>query len=86
MAYGGKLDALITFDLSKIGLWRGFSVTAQPMYNYGNFLNGAGNTLTPIYDAAIYPGESGADRFDLMSMYFTQRSTTASASPLARST
>ncbi len=73
VAYGGKLDALITFDLSKIGLWRGLSVTAQPMYNYGNFLNGAGNTLTPIYDAAIYPGETGADRFDLMSMYFTQR-------------
>ena len=43
------------------------------MYNYGDFLNGAGNTLTPIYDAAIYPGETGADRFDLMSMYFTQR-------------
>ena len=29
-AYGGKLDALITLDLSKLGLWRGFSVTAQP--------------------------------------------------------
>jgi porin len=71
--YGGKLDLLLTADLSKIGLWRGLSVTAQPMYNYGDFLNGAGGTLTPIYDAAIYPGETGGDRFDLMSLYLTQR-------------
>jgi porin len=71
--YGGKLDLLATLDLSKVGFWPGLSVTAQPMYNYGTFLNGYGGALTPIYDGAIYPGSEGDDRFDLMSLYFTQR-------------
>jgi porin len=72
-AYGGKLDLLATLDLTKLGLWDGLSVTGQVMYNYGEFLNGVGGVLTPIYDGAIYPGSEGADRFDVMSLYFTQR-------------
>jgi porin len=72
-AYGGKFSALATLDLSKLGLWDGLSVTAQYIYNYGNFLNGAGGVLTPVYAPALFPGSEGADREDLMSLYFTQK-------------
>ena len=70
--YGGKLDALVRLDLSKIGLWNGLSVTAQGNLNYGDNVNNLGGSLIPVNTALAFPGDEGADRSDLMALFFTQ--------------
>jgi len=85
--YGGKLDLLLTADLSKIGFWHGLSVTRAAHVQLRRF------SQRRRWDArrtdlrcGHLPGEQGGDRFDLMSLYLTQvGSTPASASHWARS-
>lgn len=71
-AYGGKWDAQARIDLSKLGFWPGFSFTVQGNYNYGQSVNGIGGALLPINTALFFPGIVGADRSDIMALYFTQ--------------
>jgi porin len=33
--YGGKADLMLNADLSKLGFWKGFSLTVHGEYNYG---------------------------------------------------
>ena len=70
--YGGKADLMLNADLSKLGFWKGFSLTVHTEYNYGETINGAGGTLVPPNTALIFPGMEGADAFDLSSVYLTQ--------------
>jgi porin len=70
--YGGKFDALLRLDLGKMGLWDGLSVTAQGNYNYGDNVNYFGGSLIPANAALLFPGDSGADRSDLMALNLTQ--------------
>jgi porin len=70
--YGGDLNALLNVDLSKFGFWDGFSVTAQAIYNYGQNVNGYGGTLALVNLGGAFPGDEGADRFDVTALSFTQ--------------
>ncbi len=70
--YGGKADLLMNADLSKLGLWKGLSLTVHAEYNYGETINGSGGTFVPPNTALIFPGMEGSDAFDLSSVYFTQ--------------
>lgn len=71
--YGGKADLMLNADLSKMGLWNGFSVTVHAEYNFGETINGAGGTLVPPNTAFTFPGMKDADAFDLSSVYFQQQ-------------
>ncbi len=71
--YGGKLDALAVIDLSRLGLWRGFSLTAQGHLNYGDSANGIGGSLIQVNTALAFPGIEGRNRSDIMALYVTQR-------------
>jgi porin len=71
--YGGKADLMLNADLSKLGLWNGFSVTVHGEYNYGESINGAGGVLSPVNTALLFPGMEDADAFDLSSVYFQQQ-------------
>lgn len=70
--YGGKADLLLNADLSKLGFWKGLSLTVHGEYNYGQSINGAGGTLVPTNTALVFPGMEGSDAFDLSSVYFQQ--------------
>ena len=70
--YGGKADLLMNADLSKLGFWKGLSLTVHAEYNYGESNTGAGGTLIPPNTALLFPGMEGSDAFDLSSVYFTQ--------------
>lgn len=70
--YGGKADFLLNADLSKLGLWKGFSLTVHAEQNFGHGVNGRGGTIAPVNTALYFPGMEGADRFDLSSVYLGQ--------------
>jgi hypothetical protein len=70
--YGGKLDALGRFDLSKFGFWDGLSVTVQGNGNYGESVNGFGGSLIGENAALLFPGIQGADAYDMMALYVQQ--------------
>jgi porin len=71
--YGGKADLLLQADLSKLGLWNGFSLTVHAEYNFGETVNARGGTIAPVNTALLFPGIDGADAFDLSSVYLGQR-------------
>jgi hypothetical protein len=54
--YGGKIDGQSRVDLSKLGLWNGFGVTAQGHFNYGHTINGIGGTLAPVNTGLLAGG------------------------------
>ena len=70
--YGGKADLMINADLSKLGFWKGLSLTVHAEYNFGESINGAGGTLIPPNTALLFPGMEGGDAFDLSSVYLMQ--------------
>jgi porin len=70
--YGGKADLLMNADLSKLGFWKGLSLSVHAEYNYGETINGSGGTLVPPNTALLFPGMEDSDAFDLSSVYFTQ--------------
>ena len=71
--YGGKLDALVRMDLTSVGAWEGFAVTAQAQANHGHSVNGAGGTLLAPNNALKFPGIEGSDRTEVMALHFTQK-------------
>ena len=71
--YGGKADLLLNADLSKLGFWKGLSLTVHAEYNFGESVNGRGGTIALVNTALYFPGISGWDRSDLSSVYFGQR-------------
>lgn len=70
--YGGKADARMNLDLSRLGLWDGFSMTVQADLNFGDTINGQAGVLIPPNTALNSPGIEGADAFDISSFYFTR--------------
>lgn len=71
--YGGKADLLVNADLSKLGLWSGFSMTVHAEYNFGKSVNGYGGTIALVNTALYFPGMDGAEAFDLSSVYLGQK-------------
>lgn len=72
--YGGKWDAQARFDLSRMGLWDGLSVTVEGVANYGESVNaiGVGGSLLAVNSALYFPGIEGSNASDLMALYVTQ--------------
>ena len=75
--YGGRLDGLAKVDLSKWGLWDGFSLTGEGNLNYGESVNGFSGTAFPINTALFFPdvnniGEKEVNRAEVSAFYFTQ--------------
>ncbi len=71
--YGGKADLWVDFYLTKLGLWKGFSLTAHAEFNFCQSVNGQGGTMVPVNAALQFPGMEGAEAFDLSSVYLTQK-------------
>jgi porin len=71
--FGGKADLLFNFNLSKLGLWDGLSLTMHAEYNFGENANNRGGALLPVNTALFFPGSDGADAFDMSSVYLSQR-------------
>ncbi len=71
--YGGKADLLLNADLSKLGFWKGLSLTVHAEYNFGESVNGRGGTIALANTALYFPGIEGWDRSDLSSVYLGQR-------------
>ena len=70
--YGGKADLLLNADLSKLGLWKGLSLTVHAEQNFGQSVNFRGGALLPVNTALMFPGIEGGNAFDLSSVYFGQ--------------
>jgi porin len=71
--FGGKFEALATFDLSRFGFWSGFSLTTKFEHNYGESANGRGGTLLPVNTALAFPGLGNHQGSDLSTFYLTQK-------------
>src|SRR5438034_8386384 len=71
--YAGKADLLLNADLSKLGLWKGLSLTIHAEYNFGQEVNGRGGTIVPVNTALEFPGIEGAQAFDLSSVFLAQK-------------
>jgi porin len=71
--YGSKADLLLNADLSKLGFWKGLSLTVHAEYNFGESVNGGGGTIALVNTALYFPGIEGWDRSDLSSVYLGQR-------------
>jgi porin len=67
--WGGKLNAKLNFDFSKMGLWDGFSASALYEYRTGDGVNGMNGVLLPI-NLQIY---EPANASTALSLTFTQR-------------
>ena len=60
--YGGKATVDATFDLAKLGLWRGLSVNAYSEWNYGESVTALGaGTFLPINGIVDFPSGGGYD-------------------------
>ncbi len=80
-AYGSQFSLKTNLDLSKMGFWDGFSLSAQALAKTGYGLNNTGGMLLPVNAGLFFPGRHGADRYDLASLFVTQQfSDTVSAS------
>jgi porin len=79
---GGRLNAKLDVDATKLGLWDGFSATLIGEYNYGHNVNYAGATLFPQNTALGFP-ESNQDGADL-SVTLTQKFNPALSATLGK--
>jgi porin len=61
--YGGKGDAVVTFDGAKLGLWSGFYVTVHQEWLYGEDANTLGDgSLLPVNTALAFPRLGGHEQ------------------------
>ncbi|EAQ42445.1 carbohydrate porin [Polaribacter sp. MED152] len=67
--FAGKADLKIFFNGAKIGLKR-LTLVTQLEQNFGQSLNGSGGVAIPLNTATTFPGISGANAFDVTSLYF----------------
>ena len=69
--YGGKGDLFLRLDGGKLGLWKGFGVSAHGELNFGQSPTSAGGTFLPNNSALFFPkaNETAAD----LSLYASQQ-------------
>lgn len=73
--YGGKVDAILTFDGAKLGLWKGFYVNVHQEWIYGEDANNRGGTLLPVNTALAFPDFGGHDHDTsiVVTQYFSEQ-------------
>jgi hypothetical protein len=69
---GGKADLLLDANLSKLGLWKGLSLSVHAEYNFGKSVNQRGGTIMPVNTALMFPGMKGAEAFDFSNVVLKQ--------------
>jgi hypothetical protein len=70
--YGGKIDLIGNVDLTRFGLWPGFSLTLHQEFNYGRDVNNAGTGLIiPANTSMAFPRLGGGNANTSISL--TQR-------------
>jgi hypothetical protein len=69
--YGGKADGFLRIDGGKLGLWKGFGISAHAELNYGESPTSAGGTFLPNNLALSFPGANNT--FADLSLYLIQQ-------------
>lgn len=70
--YGGKVDAFINFDSSKMGLWKGGGFRSHIEYRHGDLATNLGGSLFATNTALYWPVGT-PEEFVATSLYFTQK-------------
>jgi len=70
--YGGKMDAFINFDSSKLGLWKGGGFHAHLEYSHGNAPTNLGGAIFSVNTALYWPVDS-PEELVATSLNFTQK-------------
>ena len=70
--YGGKAEAFLNIDGTKLGLWDGLGMQVHGEYNFGKTPGGVGGTTIPNNTAMTFPYQNQPGG-DLTSVFFTQR-------------
>jgi len=70
--YGGKFDAFIKLDSTRLGLWNGGGFHAHLEYRHGEPIAYPGGTLLPVNTALLLPIGSN-EKIEATSLYFTQQ-------------
>jgi porin len=76
-AYGGRVALTVTLDGERLGLWRGFSVSALGEADYGDALTPRPPLLLPTSAAMLFPavGDQDADVSLTLNQRFGDRAT-----------
>jgi porin len=69
---GGRLDALVDLDTTKLGLWRGGGFHAHLELEGGRVPGFRGGALWPVNAGAILPLDS-PEQLEATSLYYSQR-------------
>nr|WP_320192236.1 carbohydrate porin [uncultured Desulfobacter sp.] len=72
--FGSRADSLISFNLEKLGLWKGGGFNTHLTYRSGDLPAFRGGALWPVNTGSIAP-LGGEDSLVATSLYFTQRLT-----------
>lgn len=70
--YGGKVDAFINFDTSKMGLWEGGGFRSHIEYSHGDLATNLGGTLFAT-NAALYWPVGTPEELVATSLCYTQK-------------
>lgn len=70
--YGGKLDAFINLDSSKMGLWEGGVFRSHLEYSHGDLATNLGGALFATNTALYWPVDT-PEELVATSLYFTQK-------------
>jgi len=70
--YGGKMDAFISLDSSKMGLWEGGGFRSHLEYRHGNAPANLGGAIFAVNTALYWPVDT-PDELVATSLYFTQK-------------
>lgn len=70
--YGGKLDAFVKLDSTRLGLWKGGGFNAHLEYRHGAANAFRGGALWPVNSSQILP-LGASEEVEATSLYFTQR-------------
>ena len=70
--YGGKMDALISLDSGKMGLWEGGGLRAHLEYRHGDAAANLGGAIFAVNTALYWPVDT-PDELVATSLYFTQK-------------
>jgi len=70
--FGGRIDALFSFDTKKLGLWEGGGFNTHLTYRSGNLPASRGGALMPVSTGSIVPFDQ-KDNLVATSIYLSQR-------------
>lgn len=70
--YGGRLDAFVDFDTTKLGLWNGGVIRTRSEYSYGDLEPNLGGALVPTNLGVRLP-DGGPKNLEMTALHLVQR-------------